>query len=126
MEEVFSFGMKLASSLAVVGIFSWILYVYGSLWYNSQRVRRKLQMQGIRGPPPSSFLHGNLPDMQRIKSQASLSKPNYDQFLAHDYSAALFPYFQHWRKQYGIVVTFIFFFSTLLSSFIVYIELIST
>ncbi|KAG4991368.1 hypothetical protein JHK87_024825 [Glycine soja] len=35
----------------------------------SQRVRKRLQMQGIKGPPPS-FLHGNLPDMQRIQSQA--------------------------------------------------------
>lgn len=119
MEEVFSFGLKLASSLAVVGIFSWIIYVYGNLWYKSQRVRRKLQMQGIKGPPPSSFLHGNLPDMQRIKSQASLSKPNYDQFLAHDYSAALFPFFQQWRKQYGIYNPSLLFF-IILSSFIVH------
>lgn len=97
------FAMKLASSLAIVGIFSWIFYIYGNLWYNSQRIRRKLQMQGIKGPPPSSFLHGNLPDMQKIKSQASFSKDN-DQILAYDYSAALFPYFQHWRKQYGIYI----------------------
>lgn len=109
MEEVFLvLAMKLASSLALVGIFSWILYSYGNLWYNSQRVRRKLRMQGIRGPPSSSFLHGNLPDMHRIKSQPIIFKPN-DQFLAHDYSAALFPYFQHWRKQYGILSFNLFF-----------------
>ncbi|KAG5006948.1 hypothetical protein JHK85_025490 [Glycine max] len=46
-----------------------ILSVYGNLWHESQRVRKRLQMQGIKGPPPS-FLHGNLPDMQRIQSQA--------------------------------------------------------
>lgn len=106
MEEVIIFGMKLAFSLALVGILSWIFYIYGTLWYNSQRVRRKLRMQGIRGPPPSSFLHGNLPDMQRITSQASNISKDNDQFLAYDYSAALFPYFQHWRKQYGLVYTY--------------------
>ncbi|WJX34456.1 hypothetical protein P8452_22568 [Trifolium repens] len=106
MEDgVFFFAMKLASSLAIVGIISWILYIYGNLWYKSQSIRRKLQIQGIRGPPSSSFLHGNLPDMQRIKAQSSSSKDN-DQFLAYDYSAALFPYFQHWRKQYGLVYTY--------------------
>lgn len=106
MEEVIIFGMKLAFSLALVGILSWIFYIYGTLWYKSQRVRRKLRMQGIRGPPPSSFLHGNLPDMQRITSQASNISKDNDQFLAYDYSAALFPYFQHWRKQYGLVYTY--------------------
>jgi hypothetical protein len=117
MEEVIFFGMKLAFSLALVGILSWIFYIYGTLWYNSQRVRRKLRMQGIRGPPPSSFLHGNLPDMQRITSRASNISKDNDQFLAYDYSAALFPYFQHWRKQYGIY-TLIFFHSSF-SSFII-------
>ncbi|XP_061356664.1 cytochrome P450 714A1-like [Gastrolobium bilobum] len=107
--EVFLLAMKVASSLALAGIFSWILYLYGNLWHKSQRVRRKLQMQGIRGPPPS-FLHGNLPDMQRIQSQATIAKApscnHSDQFLAHDYTDTLFPYFEHWRKQYGLVYTY--------------------
>lgn len=106
MEEVIFVAMKLASSLAFVGIFSWILYLYGNLWHKSQRVRRKLLMQGIRGPPPS-FLHGNLPDMQRIiQSQArnSAKASTFGQFLAHDYSATLFPYFEHWSKQYGTLL----------------------
>ncbi|RDX65094.1 Cytochrome P450 714A1, partial [Mucuna pruriens] len=108
MEEVF-LAMKLASSVAVVGILSWIFYVYGNLWHKSQRVRGRLQMQGIKGPPPS-FLHGNLPDMQRIQSQLSIAKSltsnHSDQFLAHDYTATLFPYFEHWRKQYGLLYTY--------------------
>ncbi|CAL0319599.1 unnamed protein product [Lupinus luteus] len=110
MEKVFV-AMKLVSSLAIVGIFSWILYVYGNMWLKIQRVRMKLQKQGIKGPPPS-FLHGNLPDMQRIQAQASniakASNINHsvDQFLAHDYTATLFPYFEHWRKQYGLLYTY--------------------
>ncbi|KAJ1387502.1 Cytochrome P450 [Sesbania bispinosa] len=106
MEEVF-LAMKVVSSFALAAILSWMLYVYGNLWHKSQRVRRKLRMQGIRGPPPS-FLHGNLPDMQRIQSQAAKT-PTFthsDQFLAHDYTASLFPYFEHWRKQYGLLYTY--------------------
>ncbi|KAH1265574.1 Cytochrome P450 714A1 [Glycine max] len=93
--------------VAIVGILSWILFVYGNLWHESQRVRKRIQMQGIKGPPPS-FLHGNLPDMQRIQSQAkaaSTCNSNHsDQFLAHDYTTTLFPYFEHWRKQYGTLL----------------------
>ncbi|CAJ1974520.1 unnamed protein product [Sphenostylis stenocarpa] len=113
MEEVLH-TVKLALSVAVVGVLSWILYVYGSLWHESQRVRKRIQMQGIRGPSPS-FLHGNLPDMQRIQTQASLAKASTsnsnhsDQFLAHDYTSTLFPYFEHWRKQYGTLLFFFFF-----------------
>ena len=50
MEEFF-LAMKLVFSVAVVGILSWILSVYGNLWHESQRVRKRLQMQGIKGPP---------------------------------------------------------------------------
>ena len=114
MEEVFV-AMKLVFSVAVVGVLSWILYVYGSLWLESQRVRKRIQMQGIKGPPPS-FLHGNLSDMQRIQAQASLAKASIstsngsDQYVAHDCTATLFPYFEHWRKQYGTLLFFSFYF----------------
>ena len=84
MEEFF-LAMKLVFSVAVVGILSWILSVYGNLWHESQRVRKRLQMQGIKGPPPS-FLHWNLPNMQRIQSQtkadSTFNSNHSDQFLA--------------------------------------------
>ena len=94
--------LKIVSYLLLVGIFSWLLYLYITLWFNSQRIRRKLRMQGVGGPPPS-FLYGNLPDMRRIQSQALLETPSNhsDQFVAHDYTATLFPYFEHWKKKYG-------------------------
>ncbi|XP_014522620.1 cytochrome P450 714A1 [Vigna radiata var. radiata] len=111
MEEVFV-ALKLVS-VVLVGVLSWVLYVYGSLWYESQKVRKRILMQGIKGPPPSSFLHGNLPDIQRIQAQvasqakASASTSNQsDQLVAHDYTATLFPYFEHWRKQYGLLYTY--------------------
>jgi len=114
MEEVL-LAMKVVFSVVGVGVLSWLLYVYGNLWHESQRVRKRIQMQGIKGPPPS-FLHGNLPDMQRIQAQASLAKASIsnsnhsDQFLAHDCTSTLFPYFEHWRKQYGTFLFCFFYF----------------
>ncbi|KAI4306988.1 hypothetical protein L6164_030222 [Bauhinia variegata] len=101
--------MKLVSSIALVGIFTWFLYQYSALRLNAERVKRKLRVQGIRGPPPS-FLYGNLPDMQRIQSQAVLKAPSKsdhsDRFVGHDYTATLFPYLEHWRKEYGLLYTY--------------------
>ncbi|KAF7816584.1 cytochrome P450 714A1-like [Senna tora] len=109
MEVVIEF-VKLVSVVGVVGILSWLVYGYSSVWVKSERVRRKLRMQGIRGPSPS-FLYGNLPHMHKLQSQAKLtnttiSTTNNHLFLAHDYTSTLFPYFEHWRKQYGQLYTY--------------------
>ncbi|KAE9605968.1 hypothetical protein Lal_00025493 [Lupinus albus] len=105
MEEYFV-AMNMAYSVIIVGILSCIVYVYVNKWYKSERIRRKLIKQGISGPPPS-FLRGNLPDMQRIQAQVS-STNNSFKFLEHhdDYTATIFPYFEHWRKQYGRLYTY--------------------
>ncbi|KAE9615183.1 putative cytochrome P450 [Lupinus albus] len=109
--ENFFMAMKMVSSLIVVGILSWFFYVYVNEWYKSERIRRKLMKQGITGPPPS-FLRGNLPDMQRIQAQVrstmkAQSNNNSNKLLEHyDFTATLFPYFEHWRKQYGPLYTY--------------------
>lgn len=97
----------LVSNLYVLKTFcSWALFVVvclcvylsNFLWLKPQRLRWKLQRQGINGPRPS-FLYGNVPEMQRIQSAThSSSSPD---FIAHDYTFTLFPYFEQWRKQYG-------------------------
>ncbi|KAK7275912.1 hypothetical protein RIF29_17038 [Crotalaria pallida] len=112
MEELFV-AMKMASSVILFGTLSWILYVCVNKWYESERIRRKLINQGISGPPPF-FLRGNLPDMQRIRAKVSdtIKAPSScnnssDKFLAHDdHIATIFPYFEHWRKQYGRLYTY--------------------
>ncbi|CAL0307778.1 unnamed protein product [Lupinus luteus] len=109
--EKFLLAMKMVSSLVVVGILSWLVYVYVNEWYKSERIRRKLIKQGISGPPPS-FLRGNLPEMKRIQAQVNTtmkaqSNNNSHKLLEHhDYTATIFPYFEHWRKQYGQVYTY--------------------
>ncbi|KAK9001986.1 hypothetical protein V6N11_024679 [Hibiscus sabdariffa] len=66
---------------------------YTTGWVKSQRLRKKLCMQGITGPPPS-FLYGNVPEMKQIQSKANRT------WATHDYASTLFPYMDHWRKQY--------------------------
>ncbi|KAL8051076.1 hypothetical protein ABFX02_06G122000 [Erythranthe guttata] len=83
-------------------------------WLNQWRIRRKLQLQGIKGPTPS-FLYGNVWEMQKIQASAAnmeetkkmkKTTTNNDEFVAHDYTSTLFPYFEQWRKQYGPVYTY--------------------
>ncbi|MED6197840.1 hypothetical protein PIB30_060533 [Stylosanthes scabra] len=98
--------VKLVCSIGVVGTVLWLVYVYGNEWVKSQRVRRKLRMQGISGPPPS-FLHGNLLDMHQITAasqQGKVAGSSGDH--THDFTESLFPYFEFWRKQYGTLYTY--------------------
>ncbi|MED6185007.1 hypothetical protein PIB30_052874 [Stylosanthes scabra] len=120
-EEVFVAMMKISLPVGIIiiiivgGISIILMCVYGEEWSKSQRIRRKLRMQGIKGPPPSSFLHGNLPDINRINKSAhqqaeAVHTNSYDHHRhPHqelDFTASLFPYFEHWRKQYGLVYTY--------------------
>ncbi|PIN18686.1 Cytochrome P450 CYP4/CYP19/CYP26 subfamily [Handroanthus impetiginosus] len=77
------------------------LYFLKTLWLNPWLIRRKLRLQGIKGPKPS-FLYGNAWEMQKIQASMKKSAEN-GEFVAHDYTSTLFPYFEHWRKQYGNV-----------------------
>ncbi|XP_042475822.1 cytochrome P450 714C2-like [Macadamia integrifolia] len=100
--------LKVLWSLCLVIICSCLFgYMYIIAWVKPERLREKLRRQGIRGPPPSFFL-GNVPEMKKIQSLVassnSISKDvriiNGD-IAAHDYTSTLFPYFEHWKKQYG-------------------------
>ncbi|KAL6123447.1 hypothetical protein ACLB2K_075969 [Fragaria x ananassa] len=62
-------------------------------------------MQGIKGPTPS-LLYGNLAEMQKIQLLESQKSANHSEFVAHDYTSSLFPYFEHWRKEYGLIYTY--------------------
>ncbi|MED6169325.1 hypothetical protein PIB30_020459 [Stylosanthes scabra] len=97
--------VKLVCSIGVLGmvVVVWVVCVYGNEWVKSQRVRRKLRMQGISGPPPS-FLQGNLLDMQRITAASQQGKVGGSgSDHTHDFTESLFPYFEFWRKQYANV-----------------------
>jgi len=78
------------------------LYFYNAMWLHPQRIRNKLRQQGIDGPPPS-FLHGNIPEMTRLVKQEKSSEP-----ITHDYTPFVLPYFEKWRKRYGMLPALFF------------------
>lgn len=86
---------------ALLGVVCLLVYLSHILWLKPLRVRWKLHRQGINGPRPS-FLYGNVPEMQRI--QSAINSSSTPDFIAHDYTSTLFPYFELWRKQYGMYV----------------------
>lgn len=98
--------LKVIGSLAVAAMVSYVVHLYSTAWLNCERLRKKLRRQGVRGPTPS-FLYGNLPEMQRIqmKAKAAIDEAAlpHGEFIAHDYTSSLFPYFEQWRKEYGMV-----------------------
>ncbi|OMO98091.1 cytochrome P450 [Corchorus capsularis] len=108
----------ISTCLALIGaVVVWsMLHLYNTVWFKSERVRRKLWMQGIKGPSPS-LLYGNLPEMQKIQLKAlrtatTTAELTTDpdniinaEIVAHDYTPSLFPYFVQWRKEYVIYGT---------------------
>lgn len=93
-------GLRVVISMVLVGICSVVLYyVYYILWQKPEKIREVLRRQGIRGPQPS-FFYGNINDMKRIQLQEKTTRRD-DGHVAHNYATILFPYFEHWRKQYG-------------------------
>ncbi|XP_016449098.1 cytochrome P450 714A1-like [Nicotiana tabacum] len=99
-----SFISSLVLILLVLGFGGF--YIFNILWLKSSQILRwKLQKQGINGPKPS-FLYGNVPEMQKIQAASLKAPTNYGEFVAHDYTSSLFPYFEQWRKLYGPIYTY--------------------
>ncbi|XP_042499557.1 cytochrome P450 714A1-like [Macadamia integrifolia] len=97
--------VKVLWSLCLMGFCSLVGYIFNVVWMKPERLRQKLRRQGVTGPPPYSFLVGNVPEMTKIKTEASKINQvsDHGDIAAHDYTASLFPYFECWRKQYGLV-----------------------
>ncbi|CAK7340024.1 unnamed protein product [Dovyalis caffra] len=106
MEVSPSLGI-LVSSLTLLALVFFLLHLYNTILLKSERIKRKLRMQGIEGPTPS-FLYGNLPEMQKIQLNTIKASSNNQaaDFVAHDYTSTVFPYFERWRKEYGTVYTY--------------------
>lgn len=90
--------------VVVVVVVGCSTFLCNNIWVKSQRLRWKLKRQGIKGPNPS-LLYGNVPEMQRIQSSTKALSSSAD-FIAHDYTFTLFPYFEQWRKLYGKLISY--------------------
>ncbi|KAJ6422289.1 hypothetical protein OIU84_027277 [Salix udensis] len=99
-------SLGLVSSLTLLlPLVIFLVHVYCTVVLRSERIKRKLRMQGIQGPPPS-FLYGNLPEMQKIQLKTlKASSFQAADFIAHDYTSTVFPYFEQWRKEYGMQIS---------------------
>lgn len=100
--------VKMAITLALVGIVSLVLYLCEFLLWKPARLRSKIVKQGITGPPPS-FLIGNLGALQKKPTPEVSERPSEGDapvILSHDNTRTLFPIFEEWRKQYGPIFNF--------------------
>jgi hypothetical protein len=80
------------------------------LWLQRpRRVAEAFRQQGIDGPPPSSFLSGNLPEMQTRGVDAAAGPDqaatgggwDFEKDGFDDYCKRIFPHFEKWRKAFG-------------------------
>ncbi|KAK3135257.1 hypothetical protein QOZ80_5BG0416720 [Eleusine coracana subsp. coracana] len=114
MESFLPFLMlsRSSSTCALATVALLVLCVSGAiaLWSWLQRPRciaEAFRLQGIDGPPPSSFLSGNLPEMQaRVVAAAAGAEAtggilDFEKDGFDDYCKRIFPYFEKWRKAYG-------------------------
>ncbi|KAL9247786.1 hypothetical protein vseg_021178 [Gypsophila vaccaria] len=112
MEEVAygNINIVIIISLFLCGFVSFVHHVYkNNMWVRCQKQRRKLRRQGIKGPSPS-FLYGNVSKMEKIRAivakEGPLNSSNKGEFVGHDFTSSLFPYFELWRKEFGQIYTY--------------------
>ncbi|XP_028776373.1 cytochrome P450 714A1-like [Neltuma alba] len=89
---------EMVLSVAAIVVSFMVLIIWKNLWLKPRRIRSILEKQGIKGPKPS-FPLGNLSEIKRIQSQFSNISSSSQQ--AEQWFHSLFPFLQHWRKQYG-------------------------
>ena len=88
-------------ALFIVVWIIWFIWLFNVLYLEPNKIRLKLQRQGIKGPPPA-FVMGNIPEMKRIMSVAA-DAPRSEAHLPLGFSTSTtFPYFAQWTKLYGI------------------------
>ncbi|XP_068330919.1 cytochrome P450 714C2-like isoform X1 [Pyrus communis] len=103
---------KIILSMLLGGFAILFLYLYESLVLKQRRQRSKLEKQGIRGPPSSSIIFGNIPDMKRFKlevmKKSTAAEPSGNPIskdhrvsINHDWPSTLFPHLVQWRNEYG-------------------------
>lgn len=85
-----------------------LLFAISAWLQRPRRIAEAFRRQGIDGPPPSSFLSGNLSEMQARAAAAAVTTTtteaggrDFQKEGFDDYCKRIFPYFEKWRKAYG-------------------------
>ncbi|KAL2454739.1 Cytochrome [Abeliophyllum distichum] len=96
-----SLNVKMFISIVVVFVLGLFMHLYSELVIKPKKLREMLRKQGINGPPPK-ILFGNILEIKKSRNAAENTPINHPRRpVSHD-SAAVFPFFEQWRKQYEI------------------------
>lgn len=96
--------------LAILVTLLLLKLVYDTLscyWLTPLRIKRIMEMQGVRGPKPRCFT-GNIMDMASLVSKTTSHDMNT---ISHDIVGRLLPHFLLWSSQFGTYIyiqTYIF------------------
>jgi len=69
-------------------------------WFTPLRIKKIMEMQGVRGPKPS-FLTGNILDMASLVSKTTSQDMKT---ISHDIVGRLLPHFLLWSTQFGMYI----------------------
>ena len=94
-------------SLALVGVLGLFLRLHNALVAEPRRLRSKLRKHGISGPPPS-FLLGNIGEIKKARTANAKVVPTCGPPTTHDCATVLLPFFEKWRKLYGMYFQYIY------------------
>lgn len=105
---------KLWSVVVLIVMSRVMIRVCDMVWLKPKRIRSTLSKQGIVGPK-SSFLYGNVKEMQKITESAVTIMPSSSSSSSsdvqptishHEWLRFTFPYLQIWARRYGRIYMF--------------------
>lgn len=100
--ELLRFDAKmLVSTVALIGFVGLLVRLYNGLVAEPKRLRALLAKQGISGPPQALLL-GNIKEIKKTHGGSIAKSPRSEPPTSHNLAATIFPFFDKWRKQFGI------------------------
>lgn len=87
-----------AAAIAAVGL---IFQLYNVVVAQPRKLRSALLKQGLSGPPPTILL-GNILEMKKARDAAVKAAATGCPPTSHNCGSILLPFFDEWRKKYGI------------------------
>ncbi|KAL2892606.1 hypothetical protein RDABS01_008515 [Bienertia sinuspersici] len=99
--------MEALLAAIMVGVITILaVYIYMKLVLKPKKLRMKLELQGIRGPKPTSILMGNIPQIIQMKSNVIIPSSDKSSHIHHDWPFTIFPHLREWQLTYGPVFTY--------------------
>ncbi|KAL0330171.1 UNVERIFIED_CONTAM: cytochrome [Sesamum radiatum] len=95
----------LFSTVAVLVLAFFFLHLYFSVIVKPARIRKILKQQGIDGPAPKILL-GNTMDIKKSRDAAEKATVNHPHPPLIHNAAAVLPFAEEWRQQYGPLYVF--------------------